>query len=110
MRGMRTLIATLLLVELILFDALGGKLADRLQRRNRLFHLAVTAMHAGHVAITTVAGVQDHTARKRRLDTGQHVVAVDPQLVAAHVLVVAAMLGAPCERVEPWPMEPLTAS
>ena len=61
------------------------QLAQQVQCGNRLVHLAIAAVHAGHVAITAVAGGEYHAAAHGRLEGRQHVVAIQQQRPPADV-------------------------
>ncbi len=48
-------------------------------RRQRFGHFAVAAVHARHVAVSAVAGEEDHAAAQSGLDGREHVVTVQPK-------------------------------
>ena len=54
-----------------------------MERVDGLGHLAIAAVHAGHVAKRAVAGRQEDTPGQRRFDRGQHIVAVQPERALA---------------------------
>jgi len=59
------------------------KLAEQRKDRQRLFHLPVTSMDPEHIAAAPVASKQNHAPSLSDLQNGEHVVAVQPELLSA---------------------------
>ena len=60
--------------------------ANQFNRRQSFFHLAIGAVHAGHVTIATIATGDDDRAGQRCFDGGQQVVSIDHQRPTRHIL------------------------
>ena len=81
--------------ETIRVAPFGNRPPDQLQGGKRLGHLAIVAVHAGHVPITTVTADENHAPGQGRFDGGQNIVAVDVQNIIRWCVLAGNLLRLP---------------